>query len=215
MSGAEAILVLGVISSVISIVDAAQKVYKAAGDANGLSPAFKEVAERLPLVKDTLQATQKDINSGHVDEDTCKDMKAVVKACETKSKALEAIFQKVFPKPNASRMEHYVKALRGLPKGSRVELLMEGILIDIQLLASNRGMRTVTGAEMDKLTEAIREIRSLEPSADDNLGGDTSISNVHHGTGDINSATGDLYTNPGSGNFYKADTQNFGGTGKN
>jgi len=54
MSGAEAILVLGVISSVISIVDGAKQAYDAAASAEGLPEAFREVAARLPIVRNTL-----------------------------------------------------------------------------------------------------------------------------------------------------------------
>lgn len=45
MSGAEVIAVLGVISSVIAIVDGTKKVYDAASDAHGLPEAFREVAD--------------------------------------------------------------------------------------------------------------------------------------------------------------------------
>lgn len=41
---------LGLISSVIAIVDATKKVFDAASDAAGLPEAFREVSGRLPLV---------------------------------------------------------------------------------------------------------------------------------------------------------------------
>jgi len=59
MSGAEAALVLGLISSAIAIIDASQKIYDAAKDASGLHKAFKKVAENIPLVLDTLKAAEK------------------------------------------------------------------------------------------------------------------------------------------------------------
>lgn len=51
MSGAEAIAVLGVISSIISIIDGTKKVYDAATNARGLPEAFREVADRLPIIE--------------------------------------------------------------------------------------------------------------------------------------------------------------------
>jgi hypothetical protein len=114
----------------------------------------------MPLVKNTLQAAENGIKA---DNDTAKGMKTVVDACKTKAEKLGDIFRKVLPEPDASRMEHYLKALRGLPKGSRVELLMKGILEDIQLLASNHGMKTVTKDEMEQLDIALSTARASAP----------------------------------------------------
>ena len=58
MSGGEAALVLGVISSVISIIDAIKQVYDAAANVQGLPEAFREVSARLLIVR-ILVAAQK------------------------------------------------------------------------------------------------------------------------------------------------------------
>ncbi|KAH9203473.1 hypothetical protein DL95DRAFT_472355 [Leptodontidium sp. 2 PMI_412] len=47
MSGAE---VIGLISSVIAIIEAAKTVYDAAADAKGQPEEFRQVAARLPLL---------------------------------------------------------------------------------------------------------------------------------------------------------------------
>ena len=54
MSGAETIAVLGFISSIISIVDGNKQAYDAAKNAQGLPEAFREVAGRLPTVRNIL-----------------------------------------------------------------------------------------------------------------------------------------------------------------
>jgi uncharacterized membrane protein len=66
MSGAEAIAVLGLISSIISIVDGTKKVYDAATNARGLPQAFREVADRLPIVKNILDSAKQHIEEGKV-----------------------------------------------------------------------------------------------------------------------------------------------------
>lgn len=214
MAVVEAFAVLGVISAVISIADGIKQVYDAASDPKGLPPAFKEVANRMPLVKNTLQAAENGIKA---DSDAAKGMEMVMDACKTKAEKLEDIFRKVLPEPDASRMDHYLTALRGYPKGSRVELLMKGILEDIQLLASNHGMKTVTKDEMEQLAKAIKIIEDIPPSADDELVGLSSFTNIHHGSGDHSNyqAMKDMYINPGSGSMYIATNQNFSGSGKN
>jgi hypothetical protein len=50
MSGAEARLVLGLISSTITVIETCKTLYDAAHDASGLPEAFRKVAENIPLV---------------------------------------------------------------------------------------------------------------------------------------------------------------------
>ena len=52
MSGPE---VTGPISGIIAMIGATMKIYGAANDASGLPEAFRYVATRLPLVRETLQ----------------------------------------------------------------------------------------------------------------------------------------------------------------
>ena len=59
MSGAEAGLVLGLISATISILQAAYAVYEAASDATGLPKKFRAAADQLPIVLHTLDLAEK------------------------------------------------------------------------------------------------------------------------------------------------------------
>ena len=76
MSGAEAIAVLGVISSIISIVDGTKQVFDAATNAEGLLAAFREVAGRLLIVTNILDKSKQ-----HISDDSCKGVKQIVDAC--------------------------------------------------------------------------------------------------------------------------------------
>ena len=58
MSGAEAGFVVGLISGVISIIEATKTVYDAAKDAKGQPEAFRQVAVRLPLVIEILHSAK-------------------------------------------------------------------------------------------------------------------------------------------------------------
>jgi hypothetical protein len=57
--------VIGLISGILSIIDAAKRVYDAAKDATHLPKAFREVAQRLPLVHNTLLILLRDAQAGH------------------------------------------------------------------------------------------------------------------------------------------------------
>jgi hypothetical protein len=58
MSSAEAAFVVGLISGVISIIEATKTVYDAAKDAKGQPEAFRQVAARLPLVIEILHSAE-------------------------------------------------------------------------------------------------------------------------------------------------------------
>ena len=165
MAGAEAILVLGVISSIIAVVDGTKQVYDAATNAEGLPEAFREVADRLPIVTNILGSAKQHIDGGDVDEESCEGVKHVVEACEKKAKTLDDLFRKVIPADGASRRKIYLSAVRTLGKGSRVETLMKGMLEDVQLLTSEHGMKIGTKTEKEQLAKAIAEVlKDLMPS---------------------------------------------------
>jgi N-terminal domain on NACHT_NTPase and P-loop NTPases len=165
MSGAEAILILGVISSIIAIVDGTKQVYDGVKDAQGLPDAFREVTSRLPIVHNILGSAKRHIEEGHVDEDSCKGVKPVVNACERKAQKLDELFRNVIPADGATDLKRYYKAVKAYGKGNEVEKLMRGILEDVELLSCEHGMKTATKTQQQQLIKAITEISAVVPSA--------------------------------------------------
>jgi N-terminal domain on NACHT_NTPase and P-loop NTPases len=182
MSGVEAILVLGVISSIISIVDGTKQVYDAATNAQGLPEAFREVAARLPIVQNILGAAKRHIEEGDADEDSYKGAKDVVEGCKKKARKLDELFQKVIPADSSSRVERYLSAVRTMGKGSQVETLMKGMLEDVQLLAINHGLTTVTDTQRKEVAEAIKEVAALPPSIPEHAIEGTGFTAIHSGS---------------------------------
>jgi hypothetical protein len=213
MSGAEAILVLGIISSVIAIVDGAKQVYDGASNATGLPEAFREVAVRLPIVRNILGSAEQHIRDGQVGEASCKAMKPLINRCKERAKTLDGIFQKVLPLDDASRLDRYISAAKSLGKGGRVETLMKGLLDDVLLLASKHGMETVTAHQVDQLTKAIQDISTIEPSIPDSEYQETSFTNNNFGNGPMtnNNVLGNqkFQANYGTGKQFQAETQTF------
>ena len=214
MSGAEAIAVLSLISSINSIIDGVKQVFKAASNTQGLPEAFREVDARLPIVQNILRSAKQQIEAGDTDEDFCKGVKDFIENGDKKAKNLEEIFQKVIPADSASRAERYLSAVRTLGKGSRVETLMKGILEVVQLLASKHGMTTVTDTQRKEVAKAIKEVAALPPSLPERANEETGFTATHYGSGDINQALGNQYNNPGSGHIYYANSMAFGSNGK-
>ncbi|KAE9375035.1 hypothetical protein N431DRAFT_557190 [Stipitochalara longipes BDJ] len=108
MSGIE---IIGLIDAIIGIIDTALKVYNAASSTSGLPAAFRDVAMRLPLLKDTLTTALEPLaedNSARERESGPGDAaKMILMACRDKAAALEQIFRAVIPPAGASVVERY------------------------------------------------------------------------------------------------------------
>ncbi|KAN0117092.1 putative beta transducin-like protein [Hyaloscypha variabilis] len=200
MSGAEAGFVVGLISAVISIIEAAKTVYDAAKDAKGQPEAFRQVAARLPLVIDIIRSATRKIQS--LEETAQEALEHIVKSCKAKAEKLHEIFQKVIRKDDDKWYDRYKKALGTLWKGDKVECLMEGILKDIQVLACERLMGTATEAEEKEIEEAIKQMDGMPSSLQDEAG--DALHQQHSGSGDNIGATGEAVLNlhKGTGDQY-------------
>jgi hypothetical protein len=191
MSGAEAIIVLGVISSIIAIVDGTKKVYDAATNPQGLPAAFHEIANRLPIIRTILSSAEQHIKNKDVDESWCKGVKAIINACEEKAKVLDMLFHKAIPGEGDSRLTRYYKAVKSYGKGNEVETLMKKMLEDVQLLASEHGMKTVTKAQKDEIAQAIEEVSEVTPSVPDDDATQPGLIATNTGSGTQNNAVGE------------------------
>jgi len=211
MSGiGEASLVLGIISSIISIIDAAYQVYEAVDDEGGLPKNFKKSATKLFLISKLLADAEtyvKDV----ADEATKVAFTPTLKDCKTQATQLQELFVKVMPKEGGSRLDRYVKAARTIGKGGRVESLTRGILDDLQLLATN--FPGVMNPEKEKkLAEAIKEVTKMEPSLPD--GFEETPAFAHYGSGAQNNNTGSgvQHNNSGTGNQNSGSGHQYIGT---
>ncbi|KAI0166857.1 SesA protein [Hypoxylon sp. FL1284] len=163
MSGAE---VVGLISGIISIVDAISKIHGAVRDASGLPASFRDALRKMPLVKDTLLAAKQGIDRG-ASQSSYVELERVLESCREKTSSLEKIFRHLAVKPGSSRTRRYAVGIRTLGKGQQVEELMERILSDLQLLTANYAIRS---ASQEQVQELLMEMRN---------GGDDSVLSDH------------------------------------
>jgi len=113
MSGiGEASLVLGVISSIISIIDTTKKIYDAAHDINGLPKAFRDVAGKLPLILELVKGAEQFVKSSDINQDACKALKTILEPCRRRMTEVQEVFDKVIPKKRGSIVDRYLKAGR-------------------------------------------------------------------------------------------------------
>ena len=225
MSGAEAVTVIGLISSVITIIKTSRQLYDAATNAKGLHEAFRAVSINIPLVLEIqrkCKEVQEKADQEYQDttsaarkrelENSAEAVKPIMRACEENASNLQAIFEKVVPGERATWFEHYRKATQAILPGKKrkVEDLMKGILEQLQLLHTDHFFKSVAEEKSDDLAGAIEHLSSLPSSLPD---GDDRFH--HSGSGPMNNLTGSgKQTNNtisgGTNNRqYIGDTQNF------
>jgi hypothetical protein len=86
----EAGTVISLISGVISIIEATKTVYDAAKDAKGQPEAFRQVAERLPLVNNILHSAEKEAQA--LDDRAREALESLLKPFKAKAEKLKEIF---------------------------------------------------------------------------------------------------------------------------
>ena len=197
MSGVgEASLVLSIISSIISIIDATNQVYEAVKDEAGLPTNFKKSATKLPLISRLLEDAERYLKAA--DESIKAAFTPTLEDCKVQATHLQELFKKVMSEEGDSRSIRYWKAARTIGRGGRVESLMKGILEDLQLLAT-KFPEVTTPRERDRLVKAIDEVAKMEPSLPD--GFEEAPTFAHFGTGALNAnmAGGIQHNNSGTG----------------
>jgi alkaline phosphatase len=206
----EASLVLGIISSIISIIDATKQVYEAVEDEAGLPKNFKKSAAKLDLISKLLEDAERYVNNA-ADESIKAAFTPTLEDCKVQATHLQELFGKVMPKEGDSRWDRYVKAARTIGKGGRVESLVKGILDDIQLLATTFPEVT-TPRGKDQLAKAIDEVTGMEPSLPDDF--EQIPTYTHYGSGAQNNNTGGgtQNNNNSTGNQNNGPGQQFIGT---
>lgn len=202
MSGIEvAGLTLGIISAIISIIDATRKVYEAVKDEAGLPTNFKKSATKLPLISKLLEDAERYVEAA--DEATEIAFTPTLEDCKAQAIQLQELFSKVMPEEGESRWDRYMKAARTIGKGGRVESLVGGILDDLQLLTT-RFPKATTERTKEQLAKAVEEVTKMEPSLPD--GFEQMPAYAHYGSGAQNNNTGSgiqhINSNVGSGSMY-------------
>ena len=206
MSGiGEASLVLGLISSIITIFEAAQEIYEAAGDVKGLPRKFRAAAEQIPLVYHALSLAGQNINAKNVSEEGLLSAKPVLERCKESAASVKDIFDKNIPAKDASRAERLKRAMGLKMKSNKVKEYIEEIVKSMELLAQYQVFQDAEALKY--IQEAIEQLSNVPDEEEQ-------PQFIHSGAGAINANTGGgtqkNYNNSGSGNQYNADHQAFG-----
>ncbi|KAL9639812.1 MAG: hypothetical protein Q9204_000952 [Flavoplaca sp. TL-2023a] len=138
MSGAEALVALGIIANTVGVIDFTSKIIGRIKDAGenvqNVPKAFRDVQSTLPLLSHALKQTQRRIETGALDEEACSALKPVLQDCSSDISELNGIFDKCLPKDGSSRLHRGWKAAISLRQDKKVEEISELIQKRVQFL---------------------------------------------------------------------------------
>lgn len=160
---AEAVTIVGLIGSVVSISDAILEAYKIAKDAQKLPEAFAVVSERMPVVQRTLLIVESNYRRNE-DEPAIRQC---LTTCKEKAEDLQYIFEEVCTVEKDGVLRRYRKALKTLTpgRGDKVENLFKDILDTLHTLHAFHMFKNLIPIE--DLKAAIEEVANVEPSISD------------------------------------------------
>jgi hypothetical protein len=158
--------VISGICAVISILDASIKIYDSAQHDIKLSVTFEVIRNRLPVLLHTLVtcAEHLQLRKAAIPEEVCEALEETLDSCEAKASNLRGIFEKIIPGESDTREKRYLKVLRRLGKGNKVEELMRSITEDVQLIVNHNAVQSANAQQNLALENIVKEMKLVDSS---------------------------------------------------
>ena len=139
---AEALAVVGVVSSIVGLVDFGSKVLHRLNDfqsSRGEIPeTFKHVKAELPILLETLYQTKVAVEKGSIKEETKKALLLVVDGCQTQITLLDNLIARSLPREEDSWRKKAGKAFFSLRQDAKVSKITTILRTHIQSLTNYR-----------------------------------------------------------------------------
>ncbi|KAE8322332.1 hypothetical protein BDV39DRAFT_218643 [Aspergillus sergii] len=212
MSGVE---LLGVLSAVITVLDATTTLYQRARKDIRLSETFEVAARRLPVLLHILQTFKSTLEplKDSLSSDVCQALEETLNNCEEKARRLSEIFTKVLsgPTDSFSWRQRYSKIVHRLGQRNKVDLLMIAITQDVQLLVNCESIGSVTPSQNTELETILNEMKDHRDTTLLEDGFFLSFHSSGAQNNNVNSGNGQLNTGSGQqiNTHARVETQTF------
>lgn len=122
--------VVDTIANAINLFEGVKTAYSRSKDISSLPDAFHEVPRKAELVHNTLERVQYCMSNHVYGQKSYQEMKSDVESCKQKAENLRALFRKVVPPSNQSKLDRHREAARDLGRvgENKVETLIAGLL---------------------------------------------------------------------------------------
>ena len=135
---AEALAVVGVVASIVQLVDFGSKVLirlnEFQSSVGEIPKTFQHIKAELPVLLDTLERTKTAIQTGSVRDETKKALLPAIDGCRTQIELLNIVIGKVLPLSGDSWREKSRKAVSSLRQDGKVRKIRTDLQGYIQTL---------------------------------------------------------------------------------
>ena len=167
MSGAEALVVISVITNIITLTefscDVISRIKKYGENAQEVPEAFRGIQAVLPLISSTLIRTRNQVECGMLDDDTCEVLRPVLEECQNKMEQLKAIFKDVMAEEGASKLKRGLMAIKSIRKEKEVKEIVQALDRFVTHLTHYHASEGVTTREIESLKGAMSSMSVKQP----------------------------------------------------
>ncbi|KAL8993511.1 MAG: hypothetical protein Q9188_007312 [Gyalolechia gomerana] len=166
---AEGIAIVGLVASIVTLVDLSAKVlsrqHDFASNFSDVPQSFRSLWTQLPLLTATLEHIQSQAQTHQLPDDVTRALKAVVDSTSEQVSIVQTYLSQVLPCDDASKLERTLKALKSLAKEDNIQEAVEKIHKSNDLLILHQTTRHVdTG---NRILEELSKL-SVTPVASSN-----------------------------------------------
>ena len=145
MSGAEALVIVGLIANIIALLDYGEKVVKRLGEfqsqTEDVPRIFRDLKTELPLLLKTLDETKRQAEAGMIDTDTQVVLLPVVDGCHEQVKELERILAKMLPTKEDNSWQVRMKAFTSVHQDKKIKAIVDTLRGYMATLTHNQVTR--------------------------------------------------------------------------
>ena len=169
---AEAIAILGLVTSIASLVDLSTQIVSRLREftsrTSDVPKSFRALSTRLPLLTAILQRITTQAQAGRLPDDVTKALRDVVDSTLAQVSIVQTCLSGIIPPENASKTERALKALKSLAREDKVCQAVEKIHKDVDFLVLHQTTQHVdTG---DRILEELSKLTLTPPAAPQSFG---------------------------------------------
>jgi hypothetical protein len=154
---AEALAIVGLLSSIVQFVDFSSKILRRLNEFNSSSSEvpFRDIKSELPLLLDTLERTKKQTEDGCFTKNTQEAIWCVVKGCQSQVERLDNVLEETLPKKDDSSWRRGKMAILSIGQEKKVQQITTTFRNYVQTLTYHQATGSSMGTHW---TSFLREM---------------------------------------------------------
>ena len=169
MSGVETFAVISIIANIVSLAkfsgDVVNQIKEYGENAHEVPKAYRDIQAVLPLITSTLIRTRDQVESGTLNDETCKALRPVLEGCENNLKQLKLLFSDLTVKEGASKLKRGLIAIKSMRRYDEVEKIAQALDRFVTHLTYYHSSEAVTSKDIESLRLATTSMSVKQSEA--------------------------------------------------